>query len=62
MDNEKEKRYEGEENSGEPRKDGQAATNESVMDGLMENAWFPAVYADQFGTTTNGLVPDFPDL
>lgn len=30
-----------------PRKDGLAATNESVYQNLAENAWFPALYADE---------------
>lgn len=67
MNSQEEKKWYENEESGngsgdETRRDGQAATSDSVMDGLMENAWFPAIYADQFGTSGNGLVPDFPEV
>lgn len=31
----------------EARMDGQAATSENVYDSLAQNAWFPALYADE---------------
>ena len=37
------------------RRDGQTATSENVYENLAENAWFPALYADDFG-------PDFPEV
>ncbi len=63
-DQEKKKWYEneGNESGTETRRDGQEATSDSVLDGLMDNAWFPAIYADQFGSSGTGLVPDFPEV
>ncbi len=42
------------------RKDGQAATNESVFDNLADDAWFPALYASQF--MNDGFGPDMPEV
>ena len=42
------------------RRDGQTATNENVYENLAENAWFPALYADE--VLMDDFGPDFPEV
>lgn len=42
------------------RRDGQTATSENVYENLAENAWFPALYADE--VLMDDFGPDFPEV
>lgn len=42
------------------RRDGQTATSENVYESLAENAWFPALYADE--VLMDDFGPDFPEV
>ena len=42
------------------RRDGQTATRENVYENLAENAWFPALYADE--VLMDDFGPDFPEV